>query len=264
MNITTASISKQGDRASNQDHIGDRIGERAACFVVCDGVAGLPGGEVASLIARNAIVNAFDASQPLDAQRIRTFVADAQQAIRHEQQQNQQNRRMSTTLVGLFLDRDHELAYWAHAGDSRLYLFRRGYIREVTTDHSLVQRMRDAGHATEGINSNMLYFALGMEDEGRDASYSEVVPIEDGDAFLLCTDGFWHDIDERQMEQSLHMVNTPEEWLTLMQQIIASQPRTNGERQDNFSAQAVWVGSPQDTTLLHSLAETAQFIPARG
>ena len=65
-----------------------------------------------------------------------------------------------------------------------------------------------------------------------------------------------------QMQQSLHMVNTPEEWLTLMQQIIRNGQPDNGQ-QDNFSALAVWIGSPQDTTLLHSLSEAAQFFPLR-
>lgn len=99
-------------------------------------------------------------------------------------------------------------------------------------------------------------------DEQRDASYSEVVGIEDGDAFLLCTDGFWHGVTLEQMQQSLHMVNTPEEWLTLMQQIIRNDQPDQGQ-QDNFSALAVWIGSPQDTTLLHSLSEAAQFFPLR-
>jgi len=58
------------------------------------------------------------------------------------------------------------------------------------------------------------------------------------------------------------MVNTPEEWLTLMQQIIKNDQSDQGQ-QDNFSALAVWIGSPQDTTLLHSLSEAAQFFPLR-
>ena len=263
ININIASISKQGDRSSNQDQTGESVGQRSACFVVCDGVAGFPGGDVAAKLARDTILDSFDADQHLNAQRIRDFVGEANTAILLAQQDTSAFHRMGTTLVGLFIDRDYQLAYWAHAGDSRLYQFRRGYVREITTDHSLVQQMTDAGHSAEGINSNLLYFALGMVDEGRHASYSDVEPIEDGDVFLLCTDGFWHGVATRQMEQSLHMVNTPDEWLTLMQQIIDNQPRKPGEKQDNYSALAVWIGSPQDTTLLHSLVEAAQFFPVR-
>ncbi|QKJ85693.1 Serine/threonine phosphatase [Paramixta manurensis] len=263
MNITIASMSNQGNRESNQDQTGDVIGERSACFVVCDGVAGFPGGDVAAALARNTILEQFNGEQHLDAQHIRQYVTQANSAIRREQKARQNYSRMGTTMVSLFIDRDYELAYWAHAGDSRLYLFRRGYLYHVTTDHSLIQQMKDAGHQTEGINSNLLYFALGMGDEERDASYSDVVPIEDGDAFLLCTDGFWHGVSQQHMQQSLHMVNTPEEWLTLMHQILKKNDERSDGQQDNYSAVAVWVGSPQDTTLLHSLSEAAQFIPLR-
>ena len=168
---------------------------------------------------------------------------------------------MGTTLVSLFIDRDYGLAYWAHAGDSRLYLFRRGWLWHVTTDHSLVQQMKDAGHQTDNLNSNLLYLALGIENGGPEASYSDMVQVEDGDAFLLCTDGFWHGVSEEQMKQSLHMVNTPQEWLTLMNQIIQKNGEQEGNAQDNYTALAVWMGNPQDTTLLHTLSDAAQFLP---
>ncbi len=263
MNITTASLSRQGERASNQDQTGDVIGDRSACFLVCDGVAGAPGGDVAASIARNAILADFDGDKHLNPQFIRHYVNNANQAIRSEQKNSQDYGRMGTTLVSLFIDRDYHLAYWAHAGDSRLYLFRRGFLYQVTTDHSLIQQMKDAGHQTDGINSNLLYFALGMGDQNREASYSDVVPIEDGDAFLLCTDGFWHGVTEEQMQQALQMVNNPDEWLTLMHQSLLKHGDASTDKQDNYSAVAVWVGQPQDTTLIHTLAEAAQFFPLR-
>lgn len=226
MNIATA-FSRRGTRASNRDQTGETIGERSACFVVCDGIAGLPGGEVAAELARNSIISRFDGDKHLNAQHIRDYVQTANRTILSEQQAVQDYRRMGTTLVSLFIDRDYGTAYWAHAGDSRLYLFRRGWLWHVTTDHSPVQQMKDAGHQTDNLNSNLLYLALGIENGGPEASYSDVVQVEDGDAFLLCTDGFWHGVSEEQMKQSLHMVNTPEEWLTLMNQII----QKNGEQE---------------------------------
>lgn len=263
MNITTASLSEQGARASNQDQLGEIQGSRAACFVVCDGIAGVPGGDTAARLACESIVSRFDAEGHLSAQHVRQYINDANQAIRAGQKASPDFARMGTTLVGLFIDRDYQLAYCAHAGDSRLYLFRRGWLHHVTTDHSLVQQMKDAGHDTDGINSNLLYFALGMNDEGREASYSYLEPIEDGDAFLLCTDGFWHGVTEAQMQQTLHLVTTPQEWLTLMNQIIIKNNSESEIRQDNYSALAVWMGSPQDTTLLHSPADAMQFFSSR-
>ncbi|QCR35869.1 PP2C family serine/threonine-protein phosphatase [Nissabacter sp. SGAir0207] len=257
MNITIASTSQRGSRATNQDQTGEVIGQRSACFVVCDGIAGLPGGEVAARIARDAILAQFDGEQHLDAQSIRRYVTGANAAIRRRQREDATLAKMGTTLVSLFIDRDYSLAYWAHAGDSRLYLFRRGYLSEVTTDHSLVQQMKDAGFSTQGINGNLLYFALGL-DEARDASYSDVLQLEDGDVFLLCTDGFWHSFTEAELEQSLHMVNSPNEWIALM-----DRARQNENNSDNYSAIAVWVGSPQETTLMHSFPDAGRFMPSK-
>ncbi|NUU67691.1 serine/threonine-protein phosphatase [Enterobacteriaceae bacterium BIT-l23] len=263
MNITTASLSRQGARASNQDQTGETIGDRSACFVVCDGIAGSPGGDVAARLARDAILSRFDGEEHLNAQHTRDYVNHANQTIRDAQKAEPEHQRMGTTLVSLFIDRDYDLAWWAHAGDSRLYLFRRGWLFHVTTDHSLIQQMKDAGHQTEGINSNLLYFALGMGEDEREASYSDVMPIEDGDVFLLCTDGFWHGVSEVQMKQSLNMVSNPQEWLTLMDQLLQKNAGTAPDKQDNYSAVAIWVGAPQETTLLHSLSDAAQFFPLR-
>lgn len=256
MNITMASTSNQGDRATNQDQIGEVVGNRSACFVVCDGIAGLPGGDIAAKVARDTILQHFDGEKHLDAQCIRQYISHANHAIR-EQQQSEQYRKMGTTLVSLFIDRDYQLAYWAHAGDSRLYLFRRGYLYAVTRDHSLVQQMADAGYQTQGINSNLLYFALGLSDE-RDATYGDVLQLEDGDVFLLCTDGFWHNFTQDELEQSLHMVNSPTEWLSLMQR--AWDKGGHAASTDNYSAIVVWIGSPQETTLLHSLTDADRFL----
>jgi serine/threonine protein phosphatase PrpC len=254
MNITIASTSNQGGRASNQDQTGEVVGNRAACFVVCDGIAGFPGGDVAAKLAHDTILQNFDGEKHLNAQSIRQHIASANAAIHQQQRQSDEYGKMGTTLVSLFIDRDYQLAYWAHAGDSRLYLFRRGYLHSVTTDHSLIQQMQDAGYQTSGINSNLLYFALGLNEE-RDATYSDVLQLEDGDVFLLCTDGFWHSFTPSELEQSLHMVNSPSEWIALMEQ--AWKKNNNS---DNYSAIAVWIGSPQETTLLHSLADAERFL----
>ena len=93
MNIATASLSRQGTRASNQDQTGETIGERSACFVVCDGIAGLPGGEVAAELARNSIISRFDGDKHLNAQHIRDYVQTANRTILSEQQAVQDYRR---------------------------------------------------------------------------------------------------------------------------------------------------------------------------
>ncbi|WP_437614278.1 PP2C family protein-serine/threonine phosphatase [Erwinia sp. V71] len=257
MKMTFASTSQIGGRDSNQDLTGSLAGEHRACFLVCDGVAGLPGGDKAALIARDRLLSELTEDRHFSPQETRQAVEKCERSIREAQQINPKFSRMSTTLAALFIDRSHQLAWWAHAGDSRIYHFRRGFIHQVTRDHSLAQQMKDAGYENTGINSNLLYNALGAEVT-RDASYSDVLELEDGDAFLVCTDGFWLSLSEEEMEQALRMVNSPQEWLALMQNAI-----NRSSKSDNLSAVAVWMGSPQETTLLQSLADSARFLPPR-
>lgn len=139
MNIAFAMTSQQGERANNQDRVGHLLTEHNACFVVCDGVAGLPGGEQAARIACDTLVDTL-ASQPFGMPESRQAIEKSDRAIREAQQINLKLQRMSTTLAALFIDRAQQLAWWAHAGDSRIYHFRRGYVKQVTHDHSLADR----------------------------------------------------------------------------------------------------------------------------
>lgn len=257
MNINFASTSEIGARESNQDETGALAGAHSACFLVCDGVAGTPGGETAAKLARDALLAELQEDRVINPDETREWVMNADQAIREAQRNNLNFQRMSTTLAALFIDRVEQRSWWAHAGDSRVYHFRRGFIHAVTRDHSLAQQMKEAGVDNSGINSNLLYNALGA-DGALPVSYSEVLPLEDGDAFLVCTDGFWCSLTPQEMEQALRMVNSPEEWLALMQKAI-----NRSEKKDNLSAVAVWVGSPQETTLLQSMADSARFLPPR-
>lgn len=255
MKITFATTSLQGERDSNQDRTGALLGEYRACFVVCDGVAGLPGGSHAARIARDTLLAQLGNDHPISVEETRLATRKSERAIRDVQKINAKFSRMSTTLAALFINRERLVAWWAHAGDSRIYHFRRGYLNQVTRDHSLARQLEDAGYENTGINSHLLYNALGA-DTAHDVCFSTETLLEDGDVFLICSDGFWLNITTEEMEQALHMVNTCEEWLSLMKKAISRCPQ-----KDNLSAIAVWIGSPQDTTLLHSLSDSVCFLP---
>lgn len=84
--------------------------------MICDGIAGKPGGDVAARLACETIVGQFNTETHLDAQHIRHYIAAANRAILQTQARDAQLKNMGTTLVSLFIDRDYQLAYWAHAG----------------------------------------------------------------------------------------------------------------------------------------------------
>ncbi|WP_130834867.1 PP2C family protein-serine/threonine phosphatase [[Erwinia] mediterraneensis] len=255
MKIVFSGYCQQGLRAENQDRTGVEVDDNRACFLVCDGVAGLPGGDQAAQLVRDTLLNEVRNSRHFSPHSTWQAIEQCQQALRKAQGRNPNFSRMSTTLAALFIDRERQLSWWAHAGDSRVYHFRHGALLQVTQDHSLAQQLKAAGYENTGINSNLLYNALGAEPQ-RPVSFSEIAPLEDGDAFLVCTDGFWLNLTTDEMEQALRMVNACEEWLALMQAAI-----NRSEKSDNLSALAIWVGEPQDATLLYTQADTARFLP---
>lgn len=257
MKIVFASRSQQGLRNENQDRTGAELDPSKACFVVCDGVAGLPGGDQAAQLVRDSLLHQFKDCPAFTPAFTQQAIEQCRTLLYEAQGKNPKFSRMSTTLAALFINRETQRAWWAHAGDSRVYHFRRGILHEVTRDHSLAQRLKEAGYENTGINSNLLYNALGAEPP-RPVSFSEQILLEDGDAFLVCTDGFWLNLTTHEMEQALRMVNACEEWLALMEDAV-----NRNVKKDNLSALAVWIGEPQEATLLYSLADSARFLPPR-
>lgn len=247
MKITTFSYSHQGNRPQNQDKTGHYLGEHSACFVLCDGVAGDVGGGQAATLACQFLLEQANQGLPCSPDTVPMLIQQLQQAIQQAQREDRACSRMRTTLVTLFIDRVTLQAHWVHAGDSRLYLFRNGYLCQATSDHSLAQKMKEAGFQTGGIPDNLLYSALGT-GESQEATFSQTIPLDDGDAFLLCSDGFWQRYNLALLEYALRLAQSPEEWLTLIETLSPPLPAS-----DNYSAIAVWIGSPQESTLLQML-----------
>jgi len=120
---------------------------------------------------------------------------------------------------------------------------RRGVLRQLTSDDSVVQRLVDAGvltpqQALVHPNRNQLIAALGIENEVEPHTLREAVPVQSGDAFLLCSDGWWGPLEDEDILAGLSGADTPEEWLAAMQGRIEARALP---RQDNFSAIAAWV-----------------------
>jgi PPM family protein phosphatase len=148
---------------------------------------------------------------------------------------------LRTTLVVLLTDMKDYL--WAHVGDSRLYFFKCGIIKQYTADHSVPQQLAAGGL----INADEIRF---HEDRNRltavfDGTEIDKVTVsvlqgevEQGDAFLLCTDGFWECVTEEMMEKYLSNSQTAKDWLEEMEQAVIS---TSEKGSDNYSAIAILV-----------------------
>lgn len=248
--VAFATLSGQGARSYNEDACGYWTSDRASCFVVCDGAGGHGGGEVASETAVRTLLSAFSVAPSLEPSHIASLISQTDVAIRYGQKLTSSLSRMSATVTALFIDGRAQRAQWSHLGDTRLYLIRRRECRCMTKDHSVVQSFVDAGvidpsEVRHHARRNLLFAALGMGDGTEPEALPGAFEVQEGDAFLICTDGFWEAVEEQAMVDTLHRAESPEQWLVLMEQIVLAQA---SDTQDNFSALAVWIGQPDEVT----------------
>jgi PPM family protein phosphatase len=244
LQVAAAACSERGQRSRNEDRVlVCPQGERWLA-VLADGAGGHHGGDEASRRAVEALPGALpDGAGAFDAGSLMRAVVAAHRHVLAGQAGDDGPDRMHSTVVTLWIDAASASALWAHVGDSRLYLVRRGVLRQLTSDDSVVQRMVEAGILTEGQalvhpNRGQLIAALGIDDDVEPHTVRDAVPLHAGDAFLLCSDGWWGSLDEAEILASLSDADTPEEWLAGMQRCIAARAKP---RQDNFSAIAAWL-----------------------
>ncbi len=211
------------------------------CWVVADGLGGHGGGDVASKIAVNSIIDTYKNRTEFSAEQLANMLGEAHQAILNDQQNSDRLSAMRSTVVVLMLQ--DAQAWWAHIGDTRLYYFSRGRIVQQTKDHSVPQVMVDAGDiSAEAIrhheDRNRLTRSLGNSGKLRTTVLDQASPIADGDAFLLCTDGFWEFVTEADMQAALAKSANPTAWLSAMEHILLSRAPAS---HDNYTATAIFV-----------------------
>ncbi|MCH1625694.1 PP2C family protein-serine/threonine phosphatase [Ferdinandcohnia quinoae] len=238
MRFITAEISEKGGRKVNQDFVSFNVTERGGCWVLADGLGGYQGGEIASTTTGKVILEEYELKDDLNW--IHSGIEKAQLKL-HEQQETITGRKsMKTTIVVLHCEYDR--AYWAHIGDSRLYHFREEKLISQTKDHSVCQALVNAGEiTTDQIRNhedrNRLYRVLGSDGLVKPTIQDEGIQILEEDAFLLCSDGFWEYVLEREMESTKKTSASPHEWLNKMEELIKQRVT---ESHDNYSALAVF------------------------
>jgi PPM family protein phosphatase len=235
----TATLSSAGGRENNEDCCAHALNGGAGCWVLCDGLGGHRCGEVASKTAVDAVLESFRSNPAVTAEALAAHVDRAQQAVVEKQIVDPELTGMRTTLVLLAAAED--AARWMHVGDSRLYWFRDGKIREQTRDHSVPQRLADAGEITVNEirfheDRSRLLRSLGAKQDPGAAAGAMPAPPEPGDTFLLASDGFWEWVLEEEMEASLAASAHSKQWLERMEAQLRQ--RATGEF-DNYSAMAV-------------------------
>ncbi len=234
--ILTASYSDIGGRPCNEDSVGIRtIGDDRACVLVADGLGGHGGGDRASQAAARTILEGWTGNSTPSS--LTALIQAAHRAILAMQTPA---CKMKSTVAVLLLEQGR--MDWAHVGDSRLYHFQDGALVYQTQDHSASQIAVALGQIRpEEIrfheDRSRIFRALGAEG-GVTVDTGEKRLVPGRHAFLLCSDGFWEYVYEREMEQTLRTARDPQAWLDAMRALLKSRI---GPDNDNNTAAAVWL-----------------------
>ncbi len=245
--VVAALRSERGMRESNQDATCVLQGDSHWIAVLADGAGGHRDGAEASRRTVAQLDAALHQAAPaFDAANLTSAVLAAHDSVR-EHTAPQDAGAMHSTVVVLWIDTARG-ALWSHVGDSRLYRVRGSRCVQLTVDDSVVQVMLDAGllspqEVASHPHRNQLVAALGIEDELHPHTVPLPQPIEDGDAYLLCSDGWWNAVDDACILRTLAQSSSPGGWLDAMRSCIES---LAVPKQDNFSAIAVWIGDAGD------------------
>jgi len=186
----SAAVSHVGRvRSNNQDsgYAGRNL------FLVADGMGGHAGGDVASAIATRRIAEADGdyASAPDAAAALEGALIAANRQLAETVAEHSELTGMGTTVSAVLLDGDRVVI--SHIGDSRIYLLRSGELSQISTDHTFVQRLVDAGRITaeEAMvhpRRSVLMRVLGDVESSPEID-SMVLDTRDGDRWMLCSDG---------------------------------------------------------------------------
>ena len=222
-----------GTREVNEDCAFLKEEKNSLVAVVADGLGGQGGGQFASKIAVDYLCEFLPMQ---DEEELHKRYEKANDEILGNQKAG---IKMMSTAVSLYIEDNKAL--WAHIGDSRLYHFYNGQMIMQTYDHSVSQMAVYRKEITQEEiwfheDRNRILRALGGDEEVREEQNS--ILLETGfHAFLLCTDGFWEFVLEKEMEETLQSSPTPEEWLVKMCNVLQQK---NVDEHDNFTAAAIF------------------------
>lgn len=241
MRFTIYQESRVGGRANNEDRTTYCYSRDALLMVVADGMGGHHYGEIAAQIAVQTLADTFQReATPLLADPFRFLqksMTNAHHAILDYTTRHHLRDTPRTTCVACIVQ--DNVAYWAHAGDSRLYLMRDGRVIAQTKDHSRIRLLIEEGMISEAQaafhpDRNKIYSCLGSPTPP-EIEFSRKTPLNHGDILLLCSDGLWGEMSGDMMAVALKGSNL----LQAVPMILNQAETKGGPHRDNLSVVAV-------------------------
>lgn len=234
MKIDVSYYSSVGGRKNNEDYLAVLKRHDKYIFALADGLGGHDCGEIASKLSVNTLMNCLKGTE-FSFESVNAAISKTNDIIVSKNLLN----KMKSTLALVCLAEN--AAYAATVGDTRIYQFRNNEIIFQSTDHSMAQMAVMVGDITPlqirtNLERNKLTKALGNDVIVQpDIS---ALTVEKGDAFLICSDGFWENIFESEMCDLLFIAKGSKDWIDNMRKHVNAKMKNDC---DNNSAIAVMI-----------------------
>jgi PPM family protein phosphatase len=210
-------------------------------FAVADGMGGAQAGEIASKLAAAALEDT-DPGRLTGPERVASLIQEANRRVHERSSVDPATSGMGTTMTVALVEDDGVVI--GHVGDSRAYLVRGHEIEQITEDHSLVNELLKSGklsaeEAETHPQRSVITRAVGTDPDVDVDSFT--VNTQDGDVFLICSDGLTDMVDDRAILDAVERHRDNLDRLT--KQLVSAANRGGGE--DNITVVAFSIG-PRD------------------
>ncbi|MBX3621066.1 MAG: serine/threonine-protein phosphatase [Rhizobacter sp.] len=246
MQFSVYQVSRKGGREKNEDRMGYCYTRDSGLFALADGMGGHPEGEVASQLALQTLAAMFQRDAKPTLKEPMRFLHEAIIAGHHQLLRYATQKALidtpRTTVVACVLQGNS--AYWAHCGDSRLYLVRGEKLVARTRDHSYSELQETMSHVVpmgERFNRNVLFTCLGSPGKPVVDTVGPLL-LQSGDRLLLCSDGLWGTVSDAEITDQLARNTIADAVPELVEQAL----RNGGAKSDNVSVLAVEWESAED------------------
>ena len=238
--------SRLGDRTVNEDDLGVAEAGDAVLLVLADGMGGYQGGHIASRSLVKHMLSHFKARKfPVtDPQAyLKELIADAHLAVIRAGGEQKPPVEPRTTCVVCLIQGG--FAWWAHVGDSRLYMFRVGKSFKRTVDHSKIEELLRKGKISKNEmknhpQRNLVTRCVGFQPHPPVPTISDKIPLEKYDMFVLCSDGLWGPLSDEAIVETLTK-NTITQSVEIVAELAESTSHPNS---DNISVIAFrWISA---------------------
>ncbi len=203
-------------RAENEDSMGHANYDWGRIIIVADGMGGRKAGRLASELTVKGLLERLGGSLPANpvTETLKQAFQETNRAVHAQARSGDAEMEGMGSTVAVLIVMGRRVVV-AHAGDSRAYLYRDGRLRRLTKDHSLVQRMVDAGmlspsEARDHPDAGVIYRAIG-DKPAVEVDIRDDLTAEEGDAYLLCSDGLCGYVDDESIAATLRAGGSAQE-----------------------------------------------------